>query len=97
MTPEGSGEPRSGGTPRRAERDTDGGAPVGREGSGDAVADRLLDLVRWTAGDYLPEVLARSLVTPTCGLAGLGETEAVRRLEVAADAGRRAWSLAGLP
>jgi len=70
---------------------------VGREGSGDAVADRLLDLVRWTAGDYLPEVLARSLVTPTCGLAGLGETEAVRRLEVAADAGRRAWSLAGLP
>ena len=36
-----------------------------------ALAGRLVDLVRWTAGDYLPEVLARSLVTPTCGLAGL--------------------------
>lgn len=62
-----------------------------------AVADRLLDLVRWTAGDYLPEVLARSVVTPTCGLDALPEAEAVRRLEVAAGAGRRAWSLAGLP
>jgi hypothetical protein len=62
-----------------------------------AVAGRLLDLVRWTAGDYLPEVLARSVVTPTCGLAGVSEPEAVRRLEVAASAGRTAWSLAGLP
>lgn len=76
--------------------------PAG-DGSGAAeadagtVADRLLDLVRWTAGDYLPEVLARSVVTPTCGLAGLAEAEAVRRLELAASTGQRAWSLAGLP
>jgi hypothetical protein len=63
----------------------------------DAIAERLLDLVEWTAGDYLPEVLARSLVTPTCGLASLAEAEASRRLALAATAGRRAWSLAGLP
>jgi len=73
------------------------GAPGADQEGADAVADRLLDLVRWTAGDYLPEVLARSLVTPACGLAGLDEAGAVRRLEVAAAAGRRAWSLAGLP
>ncbi len=63
----------------------------------DVIADRLLDLVEWTAGDYLPEVLARSLVTPTCGLAALTEGEASRRLGLAASVGDRAWSLAGLP
>jgi len=63
----------------------------------DALADRLLDLVEWTAGDYLPEVLARSLVTPTCGLASLSEDEATRRLELAASVGSHAWALAGLP
>jgi hypothetical protein len=63
----------------------------------DAIAERLLDLVEWTAGDYLPEVLARSLVTPTCGLASLDEAEAGRRLALAASVGSRAWSLAGLP
>jgi hypothetical protein len=68
-----------------------------RAGDRDAVAERLLDLVEWTAGDYLPEVLARSLVTPACGLASLGEAEAGRRLALAASAGSRAWSLAGLP
>ena len=62
-----------------------------------ALAGRLVDLVRWTAGDYLPEVLARSLVTPTCGLAGLPEAEAERRLALAAAAGRHARDLAGLP
>jgi hypothetical protein len=61
------------------------------------LADRLLDLVEWTAGDYLPEVLARSLVTPTCGLASLGEPEAARRLTLAASVGSSAWSLADLP
>jgi len=74
-----------------------GDGPGAGEADADAVADRLLDLVRWTAGDYLPEVLARSVVTPICGLAGLAEAESVRRLEVAAAAGGRAWSLAGLP
>jgi hypothetical protein len=63
----------------------------------DALADRLLDLVEWTAGDYLPEVLARSLVTPTCGLASLSEDEAARRLALAASVGSRAWALADLP
>jgi hypothetical protein len=63
----------------------------------DGLADRLLDLVEWTAGDYLPEVLARSLVTPTCGLASLGEDEAARRLTLAASVGSRAWALADLP
>ncbi|HKO83534.1 MAG TPA: hypothetical protein VJ140_03020, partial [Actinomycetota bacterium] len=61
------------------------------------LADRLPDLVEWTAGDYLPEVLARSLVTPTCGLASLGGAEAVRRLQVASQVGPLAWDLAGLP
>jgi hypothetical protein len=63
----------------------------------DALADRLLDLVEWTAGDYLPEVLARSLVTPTCGLAAASEDQAIRRLALAASVGSRAWALAGLP
>jgi hypothetical protein len=63
----------------------------------DALADRLLDLVEWTAGDYLPEVLARSLVTPTCGLASLTEREATRRLALATTVGPRAWQLAELP
>jgi len=63
----------------------------------DAIAERLLDLVEWTAGDYLPEVLARSLVTPTCGLASLSEAEATRRLTLASSVGSRAWSLADLP
>jgi hypothetical protein len=61
------------------------------------LADRLFDLVEWTAGDYLPEVLARSVVTPTCGLASLSEREATRRLALAASVGSRAWALAGLP
>jgi hypothetical protein len=80
-----------------------GGAADGPDGPGfesrdpDALADRLLDLVEWTAGDHLPEVLARSLVTPTCGLASTGEEEAVRRLALAASVGPRAWALAGLP
>jgi methionine synthase II (cobalamin-independent) len=73
----------------------DGPDPESRDP--DALADRLLDLVEWTAGDYLPEVLARSLVTPTCGLASTGEEEAVRRLALAASVGPRAWALAGLP
>ena len=63
----------------------------------DGLADRLLDLVEWTAGDYLPEVLARSMVTPTCGLSSVGEEEATRRLALAASVGPRAWALAGLP
>ena len=63
----------------------------------EALATRLLDLVRWTAGDYLPEVLARSLVTPTCGLAALDEPEAERRLTLAATTGQVAWEQAGLP
>jgi hypothetical protein len=72
------------------------GAPDG-SADPDALAERLLDLVEWTAGDYLPEVLARSLVTPTCGLASLDEPDATRRLTVAAAVGSRARSLAGLP
>jgi hypothetical protein len=63
----------------------------------DDLADRLLDLVEWTAGDYLPEVLARSLVTPTCGLASTEPGEAVRRLSLAATVGSRAWEFAELP
>ncbi|HEX9343236.1 MAG TPA: hypothetical protein VF995_06430 [Actinomycetota bacterium] len=63
----------------------------------EALAARLLDLVGWTAGDYRPEVLARSLVTPTCGLAALDEPEADRRLTLAAATGRVAWEQAGLP
>jgi hypothetical protein len=63
----------------------------------DDLADRLLDLVEWTAGDYLPEVLARSLVTPTCGLASTKPDEAVRRLSLAASVGSRAWEFAELP
>ncbi len=63
----------------------------------DDLADRLLDLVEWTAGDYLPEVLARSLVTPTCGLASTEPHEAVRRLSLAASVGSRAWEFAELP
>jgi hypothetical protein len=75
-----------------------GGADrAGGAGDPDAIAERLLDLVEWTAGDYLPEVLARSLVTPTCGLAALSEAEAARRLSLAASVGSRAWSVAGLP
>ncbi len=76
------------------------GTPDGPAAAGldpDALADRLLDLVEWTAGDYLPEVLARSLVTPTCGLASISEDEAGRRLALAASVGSRAWELAGLP
>jgi hypothetical protein len=69
----------------------------GQAGDPDALAERLLDLVEWTAGDYLPEVLARSLVTPTCGLAALSEDEASRRLTLSAAIGSRAWSLADLP
>jgi hypothetical protein len=42
-------------------------------------------------------VLARSLVTPTCGLASVSEDEAGRRLALAASVGARAWELAGLP
>jgi hypothetical protein len=71
--------------------------PGGGVGDRDALAERLLDLVEWTAGDYLPEVLARSLVTTTCGLASLDEAEAGRRLALVASAGARAWSLSGLP
>lgn len=63
----------------------------------DDLADRLLDLVEWTAGDYLPEVLARSLITPTCGLASTEQGEAMRRLALAASVGSRAWELAELP
>jgi hypothetical protein len=69
----------------------------GQVGDPDALAERLLDLVEWTAGDYLPEVLARSLVTPICGLATLSEDEAIRRLTLSAAVGSRAWSLADLP
>jgi methionine synthase II (cobalamin-independent) len=71
--------------------------PAGAVPDPEELADRLLDLVEWTAGDYLPEVLARSLVTPTCGLASLSGAEAVRRLQVAAGVGPIAWDLAGLP
>ena len=71
--------------------------PAGAVPDPEELADRLLDLVEWTAGDYLPEVLARSLVTPTCGLASLSGAEAVRRLQVASRAGPIAWDLAGLP
>lgn len=77
-----------------------GATPAGPGAAGldpDVLADRLLDLVEWTAGDYLPEVLARSLVTPTCGLASVSEDEAGRRLALAASVGPRAWELAGLP
>jgi hypothetical protein len=74
----------------------DGGAD-GQAGDPNVLAERLLDLVEWTAGDYLPEVLARSLVTPTCGLAALSEDEASRRLTLSAAVGSRAWSLADLP
>jgi len=73
------------------------GAPADGSGDLEAIAERLLDLVEWTAGDYLPEVLARSLVTPTCGLASLAGAEACRRLALAATVGARAWSLADLP
>jgi hypothetical protein len=73
-------------------------ADSGLDGSDpDALADRLLDLVEWTAGDYLPEVLARSLVTPTCGLASSTQDEAASRLALASSVGPRAWELAGLP
>jgi hypothetical protein len=75
----------------------DGAAPDPGPLDADELADRLLDLVEWTAGDYLPEVLARSVVTPTCGLASLGEREATRRLALAAAVGSRAWALADLP
>jgi len=68
-----------------------------RTADAEALAARLLDLVRWTAADYLPDVLARSLVTPTCGLAALSEPEAERRLTLAAATGRQAWQQAGLP
>jgi hypothetical protein len=71
--------------------------PAGAVPDPEELADRLLDLVEWTAGDYLPEVLARSLVTPTCGLASLSGAEAVRRLQVASQVGPIAWDLAGLP
>jgi methionine synthase II (cobalamin-independent) len=71
--------------------------PAGAVPDPEELADRLLDLVEWTAGDYLPEVLARSLVTSTCGLASLSGAEAVRRLQVAARVGPIAWDLAGLP
>jgi methionine synthase II (cobalamin-independent) len=82
-----------------------GGAPRPGAGEGqdpdaldpEALADRLLDLVEWTAGDYLPEVLARSLVTPTCGLASLSAEEATRRLALAAAVGPCAWEFADLP
>jgi hypothetical protein len=73
------------------------GAHAGAVPEPEETADRLLDLVEWTAGDYLPEVLARSVVTPTCGLASLSGGEAVRRLELAAEVGPIAWDLAGLP
>jgi hypothetical protein len=69
----------------------------GRAGDPDVLAERLLDLVEWTAGDFLPEVLARSLVTPTCGLAALSQDEAGHRLTLSAAVGSRAWSLADLP
>jgi methionine synthase II (cobalamin-independent) len=73
------------------------GSPAGAALDPEELADRLLDLVEWTAGDYLPEVLARSVVTPTCGLASLSGEEAVRRLRAAAEIGPVAWDLAGLP
>lgn len=85
--------PATNGTP--ADGTSDGPAAAGPDP--DALADRLLDLVEWTAGDYLPEVLARSLVTPTCGLACVSEDEAGRRLALAASVGSRAWELADLP
>jgi hypothetical protein len=65
--------------------------------SAEALAGRLVDLVTWTAGDYLPEVMARSLVTPTGGLDGLAPEEAGARLALAAAAGASARDLAGLP
>lgn len=73
------------------------GAAAGAALDPEGTADRLLDLVEWTAGDYLPEVLARSVVTPTCGLASLSGDESVRRLRAAAEVGPIAWELAGLP
>jgi hypothetical protein len=73
------------------------GADAGAAPDPEETADRLLDLVEWTAGDYLPEVLARSVITPTCGLASLSGDEAVRRLRVATEVGPIAWELAGLP
>jgi hypothetical protein len=63
----------------------------------EALAARLVDLVTWTAGDYLPEVMARSLVTPTAGLGGVDATEAAARLALAAAVAAPARDLAGLP
>jgi len=63
----------------------------------EALARRLVDLVTWTAGDYLPEVMARSLVTPTGGLDALSPAEAAERLALAAATGAPARDLAGLP
>jgi hypothetical protein len=70
--------------------DEDAGGP-------EALARRLVDLVTWTAGDYLPEVMARSLVTPTGGLEGLSPEQAAGRLALAAAAAAPARDLAGLP
>jgi hypothetical protein len=63
----------------------------------DALAAGLLDLVEWTAGDYLPELLARSLVTPGGGLEALAPDQAEACLTLTAAVGRSAWAQAGLP
>jgi hypothetical protein len=73
----------------------------GLAGPGDsdpaALASRLVDLVTWTAGDYLPEVMARSLVTPAGDLGRLTPGEADARLRLAAAVAAPARDLAGLP
>jgi hypothetical protein len=66
-------------------------------GGPEALARRLVDLVTWTAGDYLPEVMARSLVTPTGGLEGLSPEQAAGRLALTAAVAAPARDLAGLP
>jgi hypothetical protein len=72
-------------------------APDAPATSPEALASRLVDLVTWTAGDYLPEVMARSLVTPTGGLDALAPEQAAERLALAAAVGAPARDLAGLP
>ena len=70
---------------------------AGGDSTPDSLAQRLVDLVTWTAGDYLPEVLARSMVTPVGGLATADAATAAARLDLAASAGVVARDLAGLP
>jgi len=70
---------------------------AGGDSTPDSLAQRLVDLVTWTAGDYLPEVLARSMVTPVGGLATADAATAAARLDLAASAGVLARDLAGLP